>query len=83
MCSSMTCDRNGKRREELFRRAPVEKTHGEIIVFPIPDSKRFLEVFKGEELVVSIEILVILTAAAFDLAVVPWRVRLNELVADA
>lgn len=79
----MMCDRNRKRRKNQFRGAPVERTHGEIIVFSIPDSKLFLEVFKGEELVVSIEILVILTVAAFDLAVVPWRVRLNELVADA
>lgn len=75
--------RIGERRKDQFRRASVERTHREIIVFSIPDSKLFLEGFKGEKLVVSVEILVILTMAAFDLAVVPWCVRLNELVADA
>jgi len=69
--------------EDLFRRKPIERTHGKIVIVSIPNSKLFLEVFKGEELVVSIEILVILTVAAFDLSVVPWRVRLNKLVPDA
>ena len=41
------CDRKGKRKEDVFGRCPVEGTHGEVIVFSVPDSKLLLEVLKG------------------------------------
>jgi len=37
--------------EDLFRRAPAEGTHGEIVVLVLPDSKLLAEVLKGIELV--------------------------------
>jgi hypothetical protein len=48
----------------------------------LPDSKLFLEVLKGIELVGSVEILIILAVAAFYLPVVTRRENFDELVAD-
>ena len=72
-----------KRRKSLFRREPAERTHGEIVVLSVPDSKLLLVVFEGKELVVSIEILVVFAMAALDLAVVPWREGFNAFVLNA
>ncbi len=69
-----------KRRKDLFGRAPVERTHGEIVVLSVPDSKLLLEVFEGKELVVGIEIFIVFAMAALDLAVVPGREGLDAFV---
>ena len=71
-----------KRRKDLFRRAPAEGTHREVVVFVLPDSKLFLKVFEGIELVGSVEILIIFAVAAFYLPVVTRREDFDELVAD-
>ena len=59
---------------------PVKRTHREIIIFSIPDSKLFLVVVEREKLVGGIEILIIFAVAALDLAVVPGRIGLDELM---
>lgn len=80
---SMMCYRKGERREDLYRRVPVEWAHGESIVFSVPNSELFLEVVEGEELVVGVKILVVFAVTAFDLAVVPGRIGLNKLMPNA
>ena len=69
-----------KRKEDLFGRAPVEGTHGEIVVFVLPGSKLLPVVLEIIELVRSVEILIILPVAAFDLSVMPRREDLYELM---
>ena len=43
---SMMCYRIRKRRKDVFRRSPVERTHGEVVVFSVPDSKLVPEVLE-------------------------------------
>ena len=69
-----------KRKEDLLGRAPVEGTHGEVVVFVLPYRKLFLEVLEGIELVRGVKVFVVLPVAAFDLSVMPWRKDLDELV---
>ncbi len=64
-------------------RVPIERTHGKIVVCAFPNSKLLFEVIKRIELVASIEVFVIFPVAPFNLAIVPRRIRLNELVPDA
>lgn len=73
--------REGK--QELFRRAPGKGAHGESIVLALADGELFLEVGEGEELVGSVEVLVVFAVAALDLSIVPGSIRTDELVADA
>ena len=47
----MMCYNIGERKESLFRGAPVEGTHREVIVFSVPDSKLFPEVVERIKLV--------------------------------
>ena len=42
----MMCYRIRKRRKDVFRRSPVERTHGEDVVFSVPDSKLVPEVLE-------------------------------------
>ena len=72
----------GKRIKDLFRRAPVERTHGEVVVFELPDSKLRPEVLERIKLVRRVEILIILAMAALDLSVMPRREDFNELMSD-
>ncbi len=51
-----------------------------VIVISLPDGKLFLEVSKTTELVTSIEFFVVLFVAAFYLAIMPWRVRPDQLM---
>ena len=69
-------------REDLIGRAPVEGTHGEIVVLVLPGGQLFAEVVKGIELVGGVEVFVILPMAALDFAVVSRSVDLNEFVLD-
>ena len=69
-----------ERRKDLIRRAPVEGTHREVVVFSVPDSKLLLVVVEGKELVVGIKVFIVLAMAALDLAVMPGSERLNTLV---
>ena len=69
-----------KRSEDLLGRAPAEGTHGEVIVFILPDGKLLSEVFERIEPVRGVEIFVVLAVTAFDLSVVSGRKDLDELV---
>ncbi len=64
-------------------RAPIEGTHGEIVVCALPDCQQLFEVVKGIELVTSIEVFVIFSVAALNLAVMPGCVGLDPLVPDS
>ena len=66
----------------LSRRAPVEGTHGEMVVSAFTDGELLFEVIKGIETVRSIELLVVLSVRSFHLAIVPWRVNSDQLVPD-
>ena len=72
-----------KVRQDLFGRFPVERAQGEIVVLALPDSELSREVGKREELVRSIEILIIFSMTALHFTVVAGRVRTDEFVLDA
>ena len=74
---------NRKRSEDLLGRAPAKRTHREIVVFPLPKSKLYLEVLERIELVRGIEIFVVLAVAALNLAVVARGEDPDKLVLDA
>ena len=69
-----------EREKDLFRREPIERTHGKIVVFSAVNSKLLFKVIKRVECVGSIEVFVIFAVRALNLAVVPRRVWLDELV---
>ena len=69
-----------KRIKHRFRRLPVERSHWEIIILPLPYSELFFKVGKGIKLVGSIEFFVIFAVAALHLAIVSWGKRANQLV---
>lgn len=68
--------------KDSFGGHPVERSHGEIIIISLPDSKLFLEIREAEEFMTSIELFVIFSVTAFNLSVMPWRIRPNQLVPD-
>ena len=61
---------------------PVQRAHRKVVVLSVPDSKLLLEVLKGIKFMACVEIRVIFAVAAFDLAVMPGGVGLNEFVAN-
>ena len=69
-----------KRIKDDLRRLPVEGSHWEIIILPLPYSELFFEVGKGIKLVGSIEFLIILAVATLHLAVVSWCKRADQFV---
>ena len=78
----MMCYRIREKKEGLFRRDPVERTDGEIVVLPLSFGELGLEVGEGKELVGSVKFLVILAVAALNLAIVPRSIRPDGFVAD-
>ena len=70
-------------RKDSFGGHPVERPHGEIIILPLPDSELPGEVIEGIESMAGVEVFIVFPMAAFHLAVVPWRKRLDLFVADA
>ena len=58
-----------KRKKDIERRLPVERTHGEIIILPLTDGKLFYKIVKRIETMRSIEFLVVFSMTAFYLAV--------------
>lgn len=58
----------------LGRGFPIKRAHGEIIVFSAVNSKLLFKVIKRVECVGSIEVFVVFTVRALDLAVVSRRV---------
>jgi len=71
-----------ERKKDVFGRVPVERSHGEIIVFPFSDSQLLFKIGKAIEFATSVEFLIVFSVAALDFAVVPWRVRPDQLVPD-
>ena len=71
-----------ERKKDCFGRLPVERPHGEVVVLPLPDCELFLEILERVELVGSVEFLVILAMAAFDLSVVSGSKWTDQLVPD-
>ena len=69
-----------ERIEGLFGRAPVERAHGEIVVFFIPNSKLLLIVGEGKEPVRGVEVFVVFAVTALDLAVVTRRKRFDSFM---
>ena len=66
----------------MFRRLPIEWSHGEVIILTLSDSELLFKVGKTVEFMAGIELLVILPVAAFYLSVMPGCVRFNQLVPD-
>ncbi len=80
---SMMCYRLLVRKEDRFGGVPVERSHGEIVILPLSDRQLLLKISKGIKGVAGIEFLIVLSMATLNLTVVPWGVRLNQLVQDA
>ena len=72
----------GERKKDVFRGVPVERSHREGIVLPLPDSKQLFEVSERIEGVASVEFFVILRVTAFHLPVMAWGICANLLVPD-
>lgn len=64
-------------------REPVERAHLSVIGAGVVNSELMSKVVEGEETVGVIKALLILTMAAFDLAVMAGRIGANEFVPDA
>ena len=68
---------------ELNGGKPMEGSHRQVVGTGIVDDERLCKVIQRVEVVARIEALLILTVAALDFAVVPWRIRADQLVPDA
>ena len=68
---------------ELNGRKPVERPHGKVVGAAVMYSKLLFKVSKGIEAVGRVETFLVFPVAALNLAIVPGRVRPDELVADA
>ncbi len=66
--------------KDSFWGLPVEWSHRKVVIVSLSDGELFLEVSKTIELVASIEFLVVLSVTAFYLAIMPWRVRPDQLM---
>ena len=71
-----------KRKKDIARRLPVERTHGEIIILPLTDGKLFCKIVKRIETMRSIEFLVVFSMTAFYLAVMSGCERSDLLMPD-
>ena len=58
-------------------------SHRKVVGSGIVDDELLCKVIQRVEVVARIEALLILTVAALDFAVVPWRIRADQLVLDA
>ena len=56
---------------------------GKLLERRLMDGELLCKVIQRVEAVARIEALLILTVAALDFAVVPWRIRADQLVPDA
>ena len=75
--------RSKKLDREVVGRKAEERSHREVVGELIVDGELTSEVIKGIKGVGVIKALLVLTVAAFDLAVVPGSIGTNELVSDA
>ena len=74
-------DREGVK--ELSGRTPKERPHRSVVRVGVMDGELSGEILEGEETTGGVEAPLVLSVATFHLAVMPWCVRTNELVADA
>lgn len=72
-----------KRKKDIARRLPVERTQGEIIILPLTDGKLFCKIVKRIETMRSIEFLVVFSMTAFNLAVMSGCERSDLLMLDS
>ncbi len=68
---------------ELKRRKPVERSHRKVVKSAVMNRKLFCKVVQRVKAVAGIEAFLVLSVAAFPLAVVAGGVGTDELVADA
>ena len=73
----------GERVQDLFRRAPVERTHREIVMCPFSYGELLFEVLKRIEAMQSVELFVVLAVTALHFTVVPWGIWPYHFVTDA
>ena len=73
----------GERVQDLFRRAPVERTHREIVICPFSYGELLFEVLKRIEAMQSVELFVVLAVTALHFTVVPWGIWPYHFVTDA
>ena len=68
---------------ELCGRKPEERSHGEVVGAAVVDSKQFCEIIQGEKSVTGIKAFLILSVAAFYLAIMSRRIGPDEFMANA
>ena len=68
---------------ELNGGKPMEGFHRKVVGTGMMNGELLCKVIQRVEVVARIEALLILTVAALDFAVVPWRIRADQLVLDA
>ena len=71
-----------KRKENIFRRQPVERSHGESVITSLPDSKLFGKVIKGIECATGVELLIVFSVTALYFAIVPRCKGFDLLMSD-
>ena len=66
-----------KGKKNVLGRLPVERSHREAVILTLSDSELFFKIFKAKELMASIELFVVFSAAAFYLSVMFGRIWLD------
>ena len=79
----MICDKVREGRQRVFGRVPKQRTHREIVVLPLTNSKLVFEILEGVEGVRGIELFIILAVTALHFSVVARCVWLNQFVPNA
>ena len=64
----------------VFRGMPIQRSHGESIILSVVYGKLIFEIIKGIEFVGCVKVFVILSVGTFNLAVMPRRIRADQLV---
>ena len=70
-------------KKNVFWRFPIKRSHREVVILILPDSKLLFEIFKRIEFMTSIEFFIIFSVAALDFSVMSGRKRANFLVLDS
>ena len=72
-----------ERRKKVFRRAPVERSHREIIILCLADSELFGKILERIKGVAGIEFFIVFSTTASHLAIMPGREWTNFLMQDS
>lgn len=70
----------GERKKDELRRLPAERSHREVVILTLSDSKLFFKVCKAIELVTGVEFLVAFPVTALYLTVISERVSVYGLI---